>query len=133
MIFSAPRTRGFTLIEVIVTLAVIGIALAVVAPSLILRQPEPGLSEVLTASRRAALRRGESMTVTIDADGNWRVSPSRSLSETLNSGSIAPLGSVPSELLISPLGVCTVRRGRISPNDSFNPLTCTVARPGNAR
>lgn len=132
MIFSVPRSRAFTLIEVIVTLAVMGIALAVVAPSLILRQPEPGLSEVVTASRRAALRRGESMTVTIDADGKWRASPARSSSETLISGSITPHGSGSSELLISPLGVCTVRRGTLSPSDAFNPLTCTIARLGNA-
>ncbi len=127
MIPSAERRPAFTLIEVIVTLAVIGIALAVVGPALIVHRPAPGISEVLTQSRRAALRRGESVVVRVTADGVWQGRPAQASDQALISGEIAPLPSGPVEILISPLGVCTVRRGRLGADRAFNPLTCSVS------
>ncbi|MEO8575756.1 MAG: type II secretion system protein [Gemmatimonadales bacterium] len=133
MIFSAPRSRAFTLIEVIVTLAVIGIALAVVGPALIMPRPERGIAEVLTASRRAALRRGESISLRIRENGDWQAVPARASTESLLSGSVPPLRSGSVEILISAVGVCTVQRGRLSADDAFNPLTCSVVNPDRPR
>ena len=127
MMSSSMRTRAFTLVEVVVVLAVIGVSLAVVAPSLILRRPEPGISEVLTASRRAAIRRGESMELSIGANGKWTTAPSRNKREPLLSGDLPPKVAGQADILVSPLGVCTIQRGRIAANLSFDPLTCTVA------
>ncbi len=127
MMSSSMRGRGFTLVEVVVVLALIGVSLAVIGPSLILRRSEPGISEVLTASRRAAIRRGESMALSIGTTGRWTTSPLRSRGEPLLSGTLPGAAAIEADILVSPLGVCTVQRGRIAAQLSFDPLACTVA------
>lgn len=127
MTFSLMRARGFTLVEVVVVLAVIGVSLAVIGPSLIVRRAQPGISEALTASRRAAIRRGESMELAFLANGGWTTSPVRSRGEPLLSGTLPAAVAIEADILVSPLGVCTVQRGRIAAQLSFDPLGCTVA------
>lgn len=127
MTFSLMRARGFTLVEVVVVLAVIGVSLAVIGPSLIVRRAQPGISEALTASRRAAIRRGESMELAFSANGSWTTSPLRSRGEPLLSGTLPDAVAIEADILVSPLGVCTVQRGRIAAQLSFDPLACTVA------
>lgn len=72
-------SRGFTLVEVVVAVLVIGLAVAVVAPSV------PGLSfgdakevapysSLLETARRTALREGRTVAVRLDlADGRYEV------------------------------------------------------------
>lgn len=71
------QERGFTLIEIIVTVIVVGILSAVAAPSLLgllnqtrvndgLRQIQSSLKE----AQRQAMRRGDTCTVTLDATNN---------------------------------------------------------------
>ncbi len=120
--------RGFTLVEMIVALAVIGLALAVVAPSLILPPRESGITQALTSARRASVRRGETMTLTVESDGKWKLTSGRSSTgETLLAGNIEDGDIFAAEIVISPIGICTVQRGRLThAGDRFDPLTCSL-------
>ncbi len=119
---------GFTLVEMIVALAVIGLALAVVAPSLILPPRESGMTQALTNARRASVRRGETMTLLVGSDGKWKLTAGRySNGETLLAGKIEDSDIFAAEIVISPIGICTVQRGRFThAGDRFDPLTCSL-------
>lgn len=112
---------AFTLVEVIVTLVVMGIALAVVGPSLIFPRPNPALSDALTSARRTALNRAGVVTLIVAADGKWSMGES--------TGSIAPTGSGDLEFLISPIGVCTLTHGHLRTGSTLDPLQCAVTVP----
>jgi prepilin-type N-terminal cleavage/methylation domain-containing protein len=75
------RPRGATLLELIVVLALLGLILAVAAPAFIVPTPPqtPDLGSALDAARRAAILRGEPVTLTVDDDGGWRVEGDASL------------------------------------------------------
>ncbi|HEX6911616.1 MAG TPA: GspH/FimT family pseudopilin [Longimicrobium sp.] len=72
--------RGFTLVEMIVVLAVIGLAAAVSAPAFVewsrdeaARAPADPLIAVLETARRTAAQRGQRITVVVDpGTGQWR-------------------------------------------------------------
>ena len=62
---------GFTLLELVVVLAILGLGMAVVAPSLVLRSPSPeeALQRVVADARRVATRRAQTVTLDIDDNG----------------------------------------------------------------
>ncbi len=97
---AGPSRRAFTLVEMVVVIAIAGIALALVGPSLILAPRAHGFETIVADARRTALRRSESVSLTIGAEGQWRVDAVRSGAMIL-SGS----GGGPTELKIdiSPL------------------------------
>jgi prepilin-type N-terminal cleavage/methylation domain-containing protein len=65
---SHARRRGVTLLELIVVLALLGLVLAIAAPSFLLpsTRPEDAASAALVAARRQAVIRGEPVTVSIN-------------------------------------------------------------------
>lgn len=75
------RRRGFTLAEVLVVMAVIGIVSAAVAPALVrTTRPHPAdaaavqVRDLAAGARRAAVRRGVDVVVELDTrDGRWSV------------------------------------------------------------
>jgi type IV fimbrial biogenesis protein FimT len=71
-----PRQRGFTLVEVMVTLAIVAILVAMAAPGLARQRAEGAMRAAaertmaaLQLARRLALARGQSVTVCPSADG----------------------------------------------------------------
>jgi prepilin-type N-terminal cleavage/methylation domain-containing protein len=67
--------RGVTLLELIVVLALLGLVLAVAAPAYIVPATTSisDLGSSLATARRAAVLRGEPVTLTVDNAGAWRV------------------------------------------------------------
>ena len=97
--------RGFTLIELLVVLVLMGLAFALVAPTLARPSgPERDPTQrVLDAARAAAVRRGETMLLDVRADGRWTVTGSADGVPVL-AGTLAPGRA--RRLTISPLGAC---------------------------
>ena len=123
---------GFTLLETIVVLLVIGIAFTLAAPAFPNRTTETDpLERVLELTRRTAVHRAETLTLSVAADGQWRIDDAASTR-------VAPLGAgtLPSyrgEMFIvkaSPLGACTVETAA-SPL-RLDPVRCRVQQ-GDAR
>ena len=99
-----------TLLELIVVIALLGLVLAIAAPTFIVPSSQRGseLTTVLATARRAAILRGEPVTLAVDASGAWRID-----------GDVTPaaapiaaghLGTAPGTLRVrvSPMGTCVV-------------------------
>ena len=116
--------RGFTLVEMLVVLVLIGLAAALVAPAFVptrARQTRE-LVELIGATRDAAVRRGEVVSLHVERSGAWQV-------EGVAAGRLAtPLPAAPFTLIVSPLGSCAfdVRSGAAAQAISLEPLTCEV-------
>ncbi|HEY0036026.1 MAG TPA: GspH/FimT family pseudopilin [Longimicrobium sp.] len=119
--------RGFTLVEVVVVLVVLGIAAAAVAPAFLARTPQDDAAaaaaeviQVLATARRAAVERGEPVTVTLET---------RSGAYLVRSGPAAA-DSVATGRVVIPAGVALVNvPGRAV--SEFDPLG--GARPATLR
>lgn len=99
--------RGFTLVELLVVLVLMGLAVGLVAPAF--RPPEPpsesALAPLLRAGRSAAIRRGEPTLLTVERDGRWQLRGRASAGDPLADGRIAAPRARFS-VLFSPLGTC---------------------------
>ncbi len=123
---AAPR--GYTLVEILVVLVVMGLAAALVAPAFIPRSTEQGALQALTErARLIAIRRGEGVSLHIESSGGWRIEGLTSMKEgAIAVGRVAdpPFSAV--TLVFSPLGTSgpdvesTVAALRLG----LNPLTC---------
>lgn len=134
-LFADHRRGGFTLLEVIVTLILLGLASALVAPALVFRDgdnPRGSLSSVVLGARKLAMRRGETLQLRIGADGRWRVTALTSQQgEALASGELSEDPLPPeSILLVSPLGSCgfDVWSAPVAEAVPIDPLNCEVGR-----
>lgn len=111
-----PRT-GFTLLEVIVTLALLALLTALAAPTFVIRRTddERELSRVLQVSRELAIRRAESLSLYIDATGRWSLGSDGSPSqEPIQRDSLKERMSSAALVRISPLGACYLESGSLS-------------------
>lgn len=99
--------RGFTLVELLVVLVLMGLAIGLVAPAL--RPPEApsesALAPLLRAGRSAAIRRGEPTLLTVERDGRWQLAGRASPGDLLADGRIAAPRARFS-VVFSPLGTC---------------------------
>lgn len=126
------RRSGFTLLELVVVLGIMGLAMAIVAPSLVLRAPSPeeSMQRVVASARRVAMQRAQTVTLDVDEDGGWRVmAAAHESTEVALSGALdeRPLGEV--HLLITPLGLCHTTAAAIEAAAlPFDPLTCSPRR-----
>lgn len=109
-------------------LALMGLAIAIVAPSLVLRPPSPdeSLQRVITSARRAAMQRAQTVRLDIDASGGWQVAGAeRADDEVILSGELDAPPDRNVHLRITPLGLClTEADSGVAPGLVFDPLTC---------
>lgn len=126
---SRPRS-AFTLIEMVVVLAILGIALSIAGPSLMRPIAADNLQSVIDRARTIALRRAEPVTLVVGSDGRWAAYAVRTGSDAIGSGK---LGENPHSVLrlgISPLGLCNLDDMSVDGTASsitLNPFACAVS------
>ncbi len=121
-----PVSPGFTLFELIVTLAVMSVVLALVGPALVLRHPSENelFANLVSDSRRAATRRAQALRLDLDNEGTWTLSSGPAGNPSIvESGHMSVAGGA-ARVRISPLGIC-MSEGEES--FSIDPLTCVVS------
>jgi prepilin-type N-terminal cleavage/methylation domain-containing protein len=134
------RSRGgFTLIELIVVLAIMALAAAVVLPALSRARTGPTVQSVIESARDAAARRGEIVYLRIEPSGAWHVSGGGSRLDSSREGDdaaghITPLAPAPVTLLVAPSGSCAfdVRSTAAARGLTLDPLACTLTVPNAA-
>jgi len=130
MLRGSRRTRGYTLIEVLVVLVLMGVAAALVVPAFRAPPRDGGqLTNVLLRARALAARRGEVMYLRVSASGNWILDGGATpLERDLAHGTLEPFARVPTTVIISPLGSCAMDASSAAAVGSLplNSLTCEV-------
>lgn len=126
---------GFTLVEAIVVLVLLGLGAALVAPALIFPEAgaEPSLNSIVSGVQDLAARRGETLELRVSADGGWHVESAGSpLEGVLAEGRLEGEFRGPAfALLVSAIGTCgpDVRSSRGARYIQIDPLTCRVGIP----
>jgi prepilin-type N-terminal cleavage/methylation domain-containing protein len=131
---ASAKRRGFTLLEILVVLILMGIAAGLVIPVLL---PPRGLdasplSELVRSARQTAARRGETLYVTMSASGQWRFDGAASLDQgPLATGALDDYQAPGGTLVVSPIGTCAfdVRSGAAAQAIPLDHLTCEVRSP----
>jgi len=105
---SGRSRRGVTLLELIVVLALLGLVFAIAAPAFIVPIPvrASDLGAALATARRAAILRGEPVTLAIDAAGAWRVDGDASPAALPIAAGTTAASTGRMRVRISPLGTC---------------------------
>ncbi len=128
-----PR-GGFTLLELVVVVVVLGLGVALVAPAL--GPPDDddatSLETAIDHAQRVAARRGETMLLAADAGGGWTLRGESSAAEgTIASGVLDDEAArAPFALRVSPFGSCGPPVGQepVLERLGLEPLTCELRR-----
>jgi prepilin-type N-terminal cleavage/methylation domain-containing protein len=127
------RACGFTLIEVLVVLALMGLAAGLVAPALLhARRQQPSLGLLIPTAREEAARRGEMVYLRIAGSGQWRMEgAASSAAGPFAAGHLEPFPGVPLTLIVSPIGTCAfdVPSAAAARVIRLDPLTCDITSP----
>jgi prepilin-type N-terminal cleavage/methylation domain-containing protein len=127
------RSGGFTLIEMLVVLLLLGMAAALAAPALRSFRPvRPALGSLIPGARDAAARRGETVYLRIAESGEWRMEGAASSDAgPLATGRVDPFPGLPLTIIVSPLGSCAfdLRSAQAARLIRLDPLTCKVDGP----
>jgi prepilin-type N-terminal cleavage/methylation domain-containing protein len=129
---------GFTLVELLVVLVVMGLMVGLVAPAVVPR-PAPdergSLAPAIRFAREAAVRRSEIVHLRIDASGAWRVDGTSSSDDgPLATGRVERYDHGAATLVASPVGTCAfdARSARVGEALLLDPLTCEIRPVGPA-
>lgn len=125
--------RGFTLLEVVVVLVLIGLTTTLVAPALLSPSDEPSasLQGVIRHAQHLSLRRGETLVLEVSTERRWTVLGSAVAGDVVDTGALegdAPRGRV--ELWVNPVGSCggPLELAASDWMPPLDPLTCTLGR-----
>jgi prepilin-type N-terminal cleavage/methylation domain-containing protein len=121
-----PAPPGFTLLEIIVVLLVIGVAFALAAPAFPNRSPETDpLQRVLDLTRRTAVHHAEALALSVTADGQWRIDSRTSTDVTpIGSGTLSSYHGGAVTVKASALGACTVET--VTSRIQLDPVRCRL-------
>lgn len=129
----AAPVRGFTLIEVLVVLVLMGLAAGLVAPALLhTRHQRPALGSLISTAREEAARRGEMVYLRVAGSGQWRMEGAASWAAgPFAAGRVEPFPGVPLTLIVSPIGTCAfdVPSAAAARVIKLDPLTCEITTP----
>src|SRR5437899_11314059 len=102
---------GFTLIEILVVLILMGLVAVLVAPALFPRHhDQSALNALLVSAREVAARRGEVVYLHIDPTGAWRMEAGAGPRQgPLATGRGPSVFTAAAQLLVAPPGRCRFR------------------------
>lgn len=128
------RRAGFTLVEVIVVLVLLGLAVALAAPAFLAREPAPEsqLAAIVRGARELAERRGEIVHLRVGSSGEWQVEGAASPGAGyLAQGRLDDFAGPRFTLVVAPIGTCAfdVRSASAASVIAIDPLTCEVESP----
>lgn len=123
-----PAQPGFTLIEVVVVLVLIGLIVGLVAPTLVVpKAPEESpMAAVLRGARDLSARRGELLQLRVSPTGVWRLESTSAGVEALGSGTLDGFRGPAFTLMVAPLGTCAfdARSTAAARSLALDPLAC---------
>ena len=125
------RRRGFTLLELLLVLVLLGLSAAFVLPSLRLPARAALPDSALQRARATAIRRGESVRLSADAAGHWTVRATADTAGTiLLSGTavISPGVGAAQSIVITTLGACLPEGGALAGTPAWDPARCATAQ-----
>jgi prepilin-type N-terminal cleavage/methylation domain-containing protein len=127
-----PRCRrGFTLLELLVVLVMLGLAVALVLPSLRVPDRARAQSSVLERARATAVRRGEAVRLVIARDGAWTVRATSDTTDAIllsGTGTEASGPDIAQSVVISALGTCLPEGAFAVGTAAWDPARCTTSR-----
>ena len=127
-----PRCRrGFTLLELLVVLVLLGLAATFVLPSLRIPSRARGESSALERARATAVRRGEAVRLRVRGDGGWTVQATADTSGAILLAGAGADASTPfgaHTMVISALGSCLPEGAAPSGTGAWDPARCSAAR-----
>ena len=129
------RRVGVTLLELIVVMAMLGLVLAIAAPAFIVRAERTGsdLEGVLAAARRAAVLRGEPMTLSIDDAGAWSLTGDASPTAPAIASGTLEASPGRTRVRVSPLGACVPELVPATPRQDWSAAGCGLIGAGAPR
>ncbi len=124
-----PGAPGFTLIETLVVLVVLGLTFGLVTPALLAPtgpDPDNGLESVLDAARRRAVQRAQPLLFIVNTDGVWRLHEGAGTwAPPLEEGRLPSPPPAPLRVRVSALGACLPAADRAD-GVRLDPVRCRV-------
>jgi len=127
------ETAGITLLELLVVLVLLALGAALAAPLVVTRgaPATPPLDAALHAARANAVRRAETLSLTISTTGHWRLDAATDTTAPLATGAAPGYSGPALTVVVSPLGTCGLHATAVAAGDRLpvDPLDCSLVRP----